>query len=84
MANGLPCVSTASGARGLDQAGDALDVVADDDPALFATRTIALLTDPAWRRVRSVAARAAAERWNKTQLEALSTLLDEIGEREEG
>lgn len=76
MAQGMPCVCTRSGARGLDTEAGGLDVIDDDDAAGFATRIIELLADPALRSMRGAAARSAAERWNDRQLEALSTLFD--------
>jgi len=76
MAQGMPCVCTRSGARGLDTEAGALDVIDDDDAAGFATRIIELLADPALRSMRGAAARSAAERWSDRQLEALSTLFD--------
>jgi polysaccharide biosynthesis protein PslH len=77
MAAGMPCVSTRTGARGLGAASDAIEVVEDDDAADFSIRLIALLADPARRQECRVAARAAAERWNRAQMEALSALLAE-------
>lgn len=73
MAYGMPCVSTRSGARGLE-AVTSIDVADDHDNAGFAARMVALLTDPELCESRRASVRAAAEQWNVTQLAALSAL----------
>ena len=75
MAHGMPCVCTRSGGRGMGQEGDAIDIVADDEPLTFAKRLIDLLLDPSLRQRRRISARAAAETWNHRQFAALSELL---------
>ncbi len=76
MAFAMPCVSTESGARGLDAYRDsALMVVPDDDAPAFAAAVMRLLSDDAERNRFSLAARRAAETWNESQLKALNAVL---------
>jgi glycosyltransferase involved in cell wall biosynthesis len=76
MACAMPCVSTESGARGLDDyRSSALEVVADDDYQGFAARVIALLSDASRRARLGAIARQAAIAWNREQLRALDQLL---------
>lgn len=76
MAYGMPCLTTATGARGLDQFRDsALWVVADDDAQGFAQRLIQLLTDRPLLEAQAKAARSAADQWNLAQQSNLMRLL---------
>lgn len=77
LASALPCVSTESGARGLDQYRDtAVTVVADDDIDGFAAQVLRLLTDADAAERMSEAARRAAEDWNRNQLRSLDAVLE--------
>ena len=75
MAHGMPCVSTQTGARGLQQETGGVDVVSDNDPRAFADCILALLRSRILREERRRASRISAELWNRSQLESLSKLL---------
>lgn len=82
LAHALPCVSTESGARGLDQyRNTAVLVVADDDTGGFAEQVLRLLTDPNVTGRMSQAARRAAEDWNRSQLHSLYAILEDDSQR---
>ena len=81
MAHGLPCVSTRTGARGLPQEVNGVDVIDDDDPRAFADCILALLGSPELREERRRAARRAVELWNRSQLEGLSALLGAVEQK---
>lgn len=76
MAAGMPVVTTRSGARGLDQYHERAFLVAhDDDADEFARWILRLLDDETLRQRMSMAARAAAEEWNKGQIDTLLSVL---------
>jgi glycosyltransferase involved in cell wall biosynthesis len=76
LACAMPCVSTESGARGLDQyRKDSFVAVPDDRPQAFADEVLKLLSDGRARARLGAAARRAAEHWNGTQLDVLTGLL---------
>lgn len=76
LACAAPCITTESGARGLDEyRAHAFVTVPDDDPKAYASEVMALLSDDASRRSLALAARQAAERWNEKQLGVLTELL---------
>jgi glycosyltransferase involved in cell wall biosynthesis len=76
MAAGMPIVTTASGARGVEELdGQAFVVVRDDDAEGFAAQLIRLIEDPRARGLLAAGARAAAGAWNAAQVD---TLLDAL------
>lgn len=76
MAYGMPCVTTVTGVRGLEQFGnEALWVIQDEDYAGFAHAVSALIANASLRERYGNAARAAAIQWNVSQQANLRTLL---------
>ncbi|HTM71232.1 MAG TPA: glycosyltransferase family 4 protein, partial [Luteimonas sp.] len=83
LQQGLPLVTTSTGAQGLDGLADVARVA--DDPARIAAGIVALLRDDAaWRRASALGARYAAARFSPAAMGA--ALLDACGlpQREEG
>lgn len=68
MMYGMPCVSTRTGARGLEQyAGLGVSVVDDTDAQGFADLTLSCIHDPLFKLAQAGSARQAAMDWNKRQ-----------------
>lgn len=73
MMHGMPCVSTCTGARGLEQyAGRGVVVIDDDDCSRFAKVLVELLQEDVARANAGVMARRAALQWNEEQQASLS------------
>lgn len=76
MMYGMPCVSTTTGARGLEMyGGNGLAIVGDDDAQGFAEAVIRCLIDPEVRDGAAAAARSAALNWNARQQGAFQAWL---------
>jgi glycosyltransferase involved in cell wall biosynthesis len=76
LQQGLPLVTTSTGAQGLDGLGDVSQVA--DDPARIAAAVVALLRDDAaWRRASQLGARFAEARFSPAAMGA--ALLDACG-----
>jgi len=76
LAHGMPCVTTVSGARGLEALADvAMVMVEDQNPHAFAQQLIALLSQPARRAELQRSALQAANTWNERQLGSLTAAL---------
>lgn len=76
MAYGMPCVTTVTGARGLERfARNALWVLGDEDYSGLAQAVSALITSTPLRERYGNAAKAAALKWNASQKANLQTLL---------
>lgn len=70
MMYGMPCVSTRTGARGLEEhAGRGICLVEDTDAKGFARHVLECIRDTAFRQERASGARAGALRWNAQQQE---------------
>ena len=68
MMYGMPCISTATGARGLEQyANSGISMVADNDPKAFSEAVVAQLQHPDLRDRHAQEARGAAMNWNVRQ-----------------
>jgi glycosyltransferase involved in cell wall biosynthesis len=77
MMYGMPCLSTMTGARGLeDYASKGLTLIADDDRDGFARSIVEHLRDPALRDASAKAARAAAIDWNARQQRSFQAWID--------
>jgi polysaccharide biosynthesis protein PslH len=76
LAVGMPCVSTESGARGLDKYRMAMLVVPDDEPEAFAAAVESLLTNRDLRVQFRHAGLNAAEQWNAEQGRALRVVME--------
>jgi glycosyltransferase involved in cell wall biosynthesis len=73
MAFGVPSVSTAFGARGLDETSRAgIVVVADNDPEAFSRAVLDLAADDERRAALGILAAQRAELWNRTQRASLA------------
>jgi glycosyltransferase involved in cell wall biosynthesis len=82
MMHGMPCICSATGARGLEQyAGEGVCIVADGDALGFANAVIEHLNDPALRAKSANEARAAALSWNRRQQESLSSWVAHVRSR---
>lgn len=82
MAMGVPVVGTSTALLGLEATeGDGIQIA--DDPADFARAVLALLTDPEWRRLCALRARAYAERRHSWADHGarLAALLRQVAER---
>ena len=76
LAVGMPCVSTESGARGLDKYRKAMLVVPDNEPEAFARAVESLLTNRDLRIQLRHASLNAAKQWNTEQARALRVVLE--------
>lgn len=82
MMHGMPCICSATGARGLEQyAGEGVCIVADGDAQGFANAVIEHLNDPVLRAKSANEARAAALNWNRRQQESLSSWVAHVRSR---
>lgn len=76
LACGIPCVSSESGSRGLEQhRGKAFLAVRDDDAAAMAGAILSLLFDRQRAAELGEAGYRLAEAWNRTQLAGLASVL---------
>jgi len=76
LALGMPCVSTESGARGLEKYRDAMLVVPNNEPEAFARAVVSLLTNRDLRVQFRHASLNAAKQWNAEQASALRAVLE--------
>jgi len=75
LGHAKPVVSTSVGARGLDQGGKRVFLVADS-PVEFSECVVNVLTDPRLSEQLSAAAYAYADKWNKESLKELAGILN--------
>lgn len=78
MGLGIPCVSTQSGVRGLDEALlTGIQIVADGDASAFARQVVQLVRDKTARIALGQQAQRTALRWSDKQRAQLQVLLSE-------